>query len=148
MICKRRIDMIFWVFVILIVVGILMYIVSDKIYSDVLEFCGLFTAFVSFITVVVMLVIIICEGACAPSLVAENQERYKALTYKLESGACRDEFGLLNKAVIDEVQEWNEEVVYYQVAQDNFWIGIFYPNVFDQFETIDYTKYNLNDGGN
>lgn len=140
--------MLFWIFVILIVVGILMHIVSDKIYSGDLEFCGVVTAFVSFIIAVVMLAIIICQGAYAPSMVAENQERYKALTYKLESGTCRDEFGLLNKAIVDEIQEWNEDVAYYQVAQDNFWIGIFYPNVFDQLETIDYTKYNLNDGGN
>ena len=74
--------------------------------------------------------------------IEQNKERYKALEYKVTSGACRDELGLLSKEVIDEVQEWNEDIKYCQEAQDDFWVGIFHPNIFDQFETIDYEKYN------
>ena len=59
-------------------------------------------------------------------------------TYKIESNSCRDEFGLLSKELIDEVQEWNQDVRYYQKIQRNFWVGIFYPNVYDEFETIDF----------
>ena len=69
------------------------------------------------------------------------QETHKALTYKLESGACRDELGLLSKSVIDEIQDWNESIVRKKNFQKDFWIGIFYPNIYDEFETIDYTKY-------
>ena len=71
-----------------------------------------------------------------------NRECYNALTYKMESTTCRDEFGFLSKEVIDEVQEWNQDVKYIQAAQDDFWVGIFHPNVFDEFETIDYESYN------
>ena len=59
----------------------------------------------------------------------------------MESGACRDEFGLLNKEVIDEIQSWNESIIYNQKMQNDFWVGVFCPNVYDQFETIDYEKY-------
>ena len=71
------------------------------------------------------------------AFVARNQERYKTLVYKVETDAARDEFGLLNKEIIDEVQDWNEDLVYYQNIQDDFWLGIYYPNVFDQFEIIE-----------
>jgi len=47
----------------------------------------------------------------------------------------------LNKEVIDEIQDWNENITYYKNIQKDFWVGIFVPNVYDQFETIDYTKY-------
>lgn len=71
----------------------------------------------------------------------KSKERYNAIIYKVESGACRDEFGLLNKKVIDEIQDWNESVTYNKNIQEDFWVGIFIPNVYDQFEIIDYTKY-------
>lgn len=151
--------MIFWIFVILMVVGISLIVVGCKRwdyekhpflydYDVEIRVWGVGTTLVSGVVVLIMLIVVTINNVTASSMVATNQEKYKALTYKLESGACRDELGLLNKEIIDEVQEWNEDVAYYQVTQDNFWSGIFYPNVYDQFETIDYTKYNLNDGGN
>ena len=76
------------------------------------------------------------------SFIATNTEIYNSLIYKMESTTCRDEFGFLNKEVIDEVQEWNQDVKYIQAAQDDFWVGIFHPNVFDEFKTIDYESYN------
>lgn len=91
-----------------------------------------------------MLIMIVCITSVyiqANARVEKLKETYNALTYKVESDACRDEFGLLNKEIIDEIQEWNEDITYSKNIQRNFWIGIFIPNVYDQFETIDYTKY-------
>lgn len=73
---------------------------------------------------------------------AQLHERYNAIVYKIESDSCRDEFGLLNKEIIDEVQDWNENITYYQAKKDNFWIGIVYPDIYDQFHTIDYTEFD------
>ena len=88
-----------------------------------------------------MLVVLPCMYIGIDARVEQLKENYKAITYKVESGACRDEFGLLNKEVIDEIQEWNKDVRFYQNIQDNFWLGIYYPNVFDEFETIDYESF-------
>ena len=70
-----------------------------------------------------------------------NIETYKALTYKAESGVCRDQFGLLSKDVLDEIQNWNEEITHYKTMEDNFWLGIFYPDVYGDLGTIDYELY-------
>ena len=135
--------MLFWIFVILLVVGIVCCIIGEKSWEyDVFTVWGALISIVSGVVLILMLVVMLVNYSTADSTVAINIERHKALTYKLESGACRDEFGLLNKSVVDEIQEWNEDVVSYKAKQDSFWIGIFYPNVFDQFETIDYNKYN------
>lgn len=74
---------------------------------------------------------------------AQLHERYNAIVYKIESDSCRDEFGLLNKEIIDEIQKWNENITYYQAKKDNFWIGIVYPDIYDQFQTIDYTEFDM-----
>ena len=89
----------------------------------------------------IMLIILPLGHLGIDGYVEADKERYKALTYKVESDSCRDEFGLLSKEVIDEIQEWNEAVVKGKTLQRDFWVGIFYPNIYDDFETIDYEKY-------
>ena len=110
----------------------------DEDIKDVGIGMTIFSAF----AVIVMLFFIIVSHSNVEARLEREREIYDALTYKMESTTCRDEFGFLSKEVIDEVQEWNKDVRYYQTAQDDLWIGIFYPNVFDEFETIDYESYN------
>lgn len=128
--------MLFWLFIILIIVGLLIRNISFdfETFGEILVGLAGIATFIS-------LILIIGQYATIDSNLEANREIYKALTYKVESDACRDEFGLLNKEVIDEIQEWNKDVRYYQNIQDNFWVGIFYPNVFDEFEMIDYENF-------
>lgn len=150
--------MLFWLFVIMVVVGFVAYAVVHHYrgykYQDAggfKEFCyynedGLkitsgIIAGLGIFGVVISLIFIGCYYFTASGYQASDQERYKALSYKLESGACRDEFGLLNKSVIDEIQEWNESVARNKRMQRDFWLGIYIPNIYDNFETIDYDKF-------
>lgn len=134
--------MLFWLCVIILVVSIIVNVVSNSNGWDGLEMGSAFITAIIGITVIIMLICLCVQYSAVDADIAKNEELYKAITYKVESGACRDELGLLSKEVIDEVQEWNKDVLYYQNIQDNFWLGIFYPNVFDQFETIDYERYS------
>lgn len=127
--------MLFWSFIILFVIGIIL----DKVFE--FKLLGEFIATLSGFAVIVSLLLIIVEYTTMDSYLEKKREQYKAITYKIESYACRDEFGLLNKEIIDEIQEWNENVVFDQSIQDNFWVGIYFPNVFDEFETIDYESF-------
>lgn len=74
---------------------------------------------------------------------AMNQELYNSLIYKAETESIRDDFGIVNKEYIDEVQNWNTNLVNYQTITHNFWIGIFYPDWYDEFETIDLEKIKM-----
>lgn len=134
--------MIFWIFVILLVVGIAMYVVDDKlcIYSELLGIGGASIAVISGIVVFILTVIIFCRYSTSAGYKASNEEIYKSLQYKMQTEQCRDEFGIMNKEFIDEVQNWNADVAKYKTYQRDFWIGIFYPNIFDDFETIDLSE--------
>lgn len=153
--------MLFWIFLILMAFGIALIFTVNKIrdkynyseddnnkiveylhyHDDPFIFSGGAIAVISGIAALVMLIIIISAHCGINAQVQKWRETYTALTYKLESGACLDEFGLLSKEIIDEVQNWNEDVAYNQNVQRDFWLGIFFPNVFDEFETIDYQRY-------
>jgi uncharacterized oligopeptide transporter (OPT) family protein len=149
---KENNDMIFWIFVIVLLISIGMIIIGNQKWDSETHhflywhdehvlYTGLTGTIISAIIVVLMLAGI-CEGQITSNAnSAKYEETYKALTYKLESGSCRDELGLLSKSVIDEIQAWNEDVVSKQKMQNNFWVGIFYPDIYDNFETIDYTHY-------
>lgn len=143
----------FWIFVIVFAVGVGLIVVGNMdwdykknkflYYNDEnISFAGWATSIISGIVAFIMLICIICAHTNIEAQLEKNREIYNALTYKMESTTCRDEFGFLSKEVIDEVQEWNKDVRYYQSAQDDFWVGIFIPNVYDEFETIDYETYN------
>lgn len=145
----------FWLFVIILAVGIGMIVVGNIkwdykkhnflwCHDEGIGLAGCITSVISGVVALIMLICIICSHTNVEANLEKNREIYNALTYKMESTTCRDEFGFLSKEVIDEVQEWNKDVRYYQSAQDDFWVGIFYPNVFDEFETIDYESYNNN----
>ncbi len=128
--------MLFWIFAILVIIGLVI------IKTDCICYLGEVFALIGGIAVVVSLIIMAMEYTTIDSYLEANREIYKAITYKVESDACKDEFGLLSKDVIDEIQEWNKDVRFYQNIQDNLWIGIYYPNVFDEFQTIDYESYS------
>ena len=134
--------MIFWLCVIILVVSIVIAIIADREFWEGVEIVSCIIAVSDGIAIIVMAILLCINYSTADADIARNEEIYRALTYKVESEACKDEFGLLSKEVIDEIQEWNESVLHYQKMQDNFWIGIFYPDVFDQFKTIDYNKYS------
>lgn len=154
--------MLFWLFVIILVIGIVLLATGEnakKYYKDCyndkktkkaflyshrhgIKSTGAWTFGLSLAILVIMVFILCCQYIGIDAQVEKNKEIYEGIKYKVTSESCRDEFGLLSKEVVDEVQEWNKDVKYYQAIQDNFWVGIFYPNVFDQFETIDYEEYN------
>lgn len=151
--------MLFWLFLILIAVGVLIANIPnlagkflEKSYNSILDFiyhvangffsiAGVAIVIASSISAMVMLIIIFANQIGDRALFESNQERYNALIYKVESDSYRDEFGLLNKEVIDEIQEWNEDLAFRKSNQRDFWIGIFIPNIYDDFEKIDYEKF-------
>ena len=147
--------MIFWLCLAILIIGIGLIVLGcidwdyeknkffDFLYDndDTLKFiCGI-TTFISGFIMIIMITILCCMYIDIDAIVEQSKETFDAITYKVESGVCRDEFGLLNKEVIDEIQSWNESIIYNQKMQNDFWVGVFYPNIYDQFETIDYEKY-------
>lgn len=126
--------MLFFSFIVLLIVGITLYKIFD------FEVVGSLVLMLSTIAILISLVCIVGEYTTMDSYLEKNREEYRAIMYQIESDVCRDEFGILNKEVIDDIKEWNQSVRYYQNIQDNFWVGIYYPNVYDEFVTIEYKQ--------
>lgn len=69
---------------------------------------------------------------------AKMEQTYDALIYKMNSPDARDEFGIMNKSIVDEIQTWNEELAFNKNMEHNFWIGSYIPDIYDDFDYIKY----------
>ena len=149
--------MLFWLSLILIALGLFISFIPyfadrwidaeshEELYDFLTCDAFMYTGAVIFIgsafSALIMLIIISSNQIGNRALLEKNQEKYNALIYKAEINSYRDEFSLLNKEVIDEIQEWNEDLAFKKSNQRDFWIGIFIPNIYDDFEKIDYEKF-------
>lgn len=128
--------MIFWLVLLSIVVCLWLAVYVEK------RFCNysgpfLVIAIIGFIVTMVMLIDIISRNTNVDAYVAENQMRYEMLVYQYENDIYDNDNDLGKRDLMEDIQEWNEDLAYYREAQDDFWVGIFHPNVYDQFEFIE-----------
>lgn len=140
---RNVVSMLFWSFVIAFVVGAACIVLGAWMYdnteydTDWLKGIGWFVVIIATIAIVISGIVMICSYVDADAKIAENNKRYESLVYQLENNLYDNDNDLGKKELYNEIREWNEDLAYYQNIQDNFWIGIFYPNVFNQFEFIE-----------
>lgn len=128
--------MIFWLVLLSLVVSLGLAVYVEKRFGD---YSGLFLviAFLSFLVSIIMLVVIIVKNTNVDAYVSENQMRYEMLVYQYENDIYDNDNDLGKRDLMEDIQKWNEDLAYHRKAQDDFWVGIFYPNVYDQFEFIE-----------
>lgn len=128
--------MIFWLVVLSIVICLGLAVYLEKRFCD---YSGPFLviAIIGFIVAIIMLIDIIVRNTNVDAYVAENQMRYEMLVYQYENDIYDNDNDLGKRDLMEDIQEWNEDLAYYREAQDDFWVGIFHPNVYDQFEFIE-----------
>ena len=128
--------MLFWLVVLSIVVFLGLAVYVENRFGDY-SVPFLMIASIGFIVAIIMLMIIIVENTNVDAYVAENQMRYEMLVYQYENDIYDNDNDLGKRDLMEDIQEWNEDLAYYRKAQDDFWVGIFHPNVYDQFEFIE-----------
>lgn len=128
--------MIFWLCVLSIVVCLWLATYVEKRFCKY-SWLFLAIALISLIVTLVMLIDIISSHTNVDAYIAENQMRYEMLVYQYENDIYDNDNDLGKRDLMEDIQEWNEDLAYYREAQDDFWVGIFHPNVYDQFEFIE-----------
>jgi uncharacterized membrane protein required for colicin V production len=125
----------------LIVIFIILIIVAIILKSYDWEFIGIILGFLSGIGLITSLLCMFYMYTTSNTQIEVYKETYKAIEYKITSETCKDEFGLLSKEIVDDIQEWNENITLYKQLNNNIWLNIFIPNAYEQFELIEYTEY-------
>lgn len=131
--------MLFWLFVIMCVAGFgLLFVSIEYDWSDFFsEFLSPFLIIVSIIALAVSFLILPLQHLGTDKRIAEMNSRYESLVYQYENDIYDNDNDLGKRDLMVDIQDWNADLAGYQAIQDDFWIGIYYPNIYDQFEFIE-----------
>lgn len=132
--------MLFVIFAAILAIGIVVYIVSYDRDCDALAVIGILTSVVGFIAVVISIIVMLCSHTGVDGYIAASNARHDALVYQYENDIYDNDNDLGKRELIKDIQNWNEDLARYKENQDNFWIGIYIPNIYDQFEFIKLEK--------
>lgn len=126
--------MLFFIFIALFAISVLAII-----YTDEMSGWHLLAAIAFVLTLIALLISTIELAATyigADASVAKWETQYESLTYQLENNLYDNDNDIGKKELMDEIREWNEDLAYCKKIQRNFWVGIYYPNVYDNLEFI------------
>lgn len=126
--------MLFFIFVAIFVIGILAIIFTDKWSDSHIIAIGILV--VGIFLLATNTVILATNYIDTDASVAGWEKQYESLTYQLENNLYDNDNDIGKKELMDEIREWNEDLAYHKEIQRNFWVGIYYPNVYDNFEFI------------
>lgn len=125
--------MLFLIFLTLLIVGVgIMLTISD---DYIPMSAGIFA--IGALGVICSVVILCVNYIGIDGDVERNRVRYDSLMYQYENYLYDNDNDVGKKELMSEIQSWNEDLIWYKTMQRNPWIGIYIPNVYDQFDFIE-----------
>ena len=133
--------MLFWLFVIITVVGMELLVLSDRTTdydkSELELGIGSLLTIVGCVMILLSTLIMTINYIGINAKVERYHARYESLVYQYENDIYENDNDIGKKELMDDIQEWNEDVSYYKELQYDFFLGIYCPNIYDQFEKIE-----------
>lgn len=126
--------MLFFIFIALFIIGILAAIFIDK-WSD-LHVAATCMLVAGIFLLVISAIIFANNYIGVDASVAKWEKQYESLTYQLENNLYDNDNDIGKKELMNEIQDWNTDLAYRKEIQRNFWVGIYYPNVYDNLKFI------------
>lgn len=126
--------MLFFIFIALFVASILIIIHTHELSN--LHFFGGMLCAASILALSISMVILGFNYIGLDAYNAIWEKQYESLTYQLDNCLYDNDNDIGKKELMNQIQDWNTDLAYRKTIQRNFWVGIYYPNVYDEFEFI------------
>jgi hypothetical protein len=88
------------------------------------------------VTLAVLTIFIVSVNCTTEGYIAANEQRYESLVYQAENNLYDNDNDIGKKELVNQIQEWNEDLANAKAMQRDFWVGVFYPDIYDNFEYI------------
>lgn len=127
--------MLFWLILIALFIGITVIAVTDD-YSWWNLVGGTFFA-IGLLGTAVSLIFFALNYCSIDANIARNQKLYEMLVYQFENDIYENDNDIGKIELMEKITDWNTDLAANRELQDNFWVGIYLPDIYDQFEFID-----------
>lgn len=130
--------MLFWIFVAIMMIGIIFWwSVCEVSYSETRDILSAAFFIPGVLAVIGSLIAMGMMYIGNDGYVAQMNERRESLIYQYENDIYDNDNDLGKRELMVDIQEWNEDLASNKANQRDFWIGIYIPNIYDQFEFIE-----------
>lgn len=123
--------------VIAIILFVIAFLVDDcsNCYSDA-PWLLRFIAIILIIVVICMGIVAFLINQCATSSTTTYRIKYETLVYQLENGAYENVVEYSRKDLMDDIYDYNSHVERGRILSKNPWIGVYYPEDWDNLPLI------------
>ena len=125
--------MLLFLAIILALVGTALALSADR---DMLFGLGLVLNVCGWVALTISLIVLGVNHIDLKGTLSKIHQRYESLTYQYENDIYNNDNDLGKRDLMEDIQKWNEDLAWYREAQNDFWIGVFIPEIYDQFEYI------------
>lgn len=125
--------MLLFLAIILALVGTALVLSAD---SDMAVYLGILLSVCGWVALIISLIVLVVNHINIKGNLSKTHQRYESLTYQYENDIYNNDNDLGKRDLMEDIQKWNEDLAWYQRAQNDFWIGVFIPDIYDQFEYI------------
>lgn len=122
--------MLFWTFVIIIIAGFVLFTFDWENLGITISVIGIFG-------IIASVVVLAINYIGIDGYIARMNTRYETLVYQYENDIYDNDNDLGKRELMVDIQNWNEDLSSRRERQRDFWIGIYIPNVYDQFKYIE-----------
>ena len=122
--------MLFLTFVIIMIAGFVLFTYD-------LENLGIAISVIGIFGIIASVVVLAINYIGIDGYIAQMNTRYETLVYQYENDIYNNDNDLGKRELMEDIQRWNEDLAANQKNQHDFLIGIYIPNIYDQFKYIE-----------
>lgn len=133
--------MLVWVVAIILIILVAAAFLTKNIRNyDVREntrFLCVFLSVLVTVTILVMSGVSFTNHIGIEGDIAAYNARYESLVYQLENDIYENDNDFGKRDLMLDIERWNADLAEKKADQYDFWIGVFVPNIYDEFEFIE-----------
>ena len=129
--------MLFWMTIIVIILGLILSEISFEHNFEILNIISVAISGLAVFALLIEIAVLSANYIGVDGYVQKMNARHDMLVYQYENDIYDNDNDLGKRELIEDIQDWNEDLASRRENQDDAWIGIFIPDIYDQFEFIE-----------
>lgn len=124
------------IFVVLIAITILSFVIAIKSCNELL----VIIPGISLTVLIILAIIAILTNITYSGDMEANKKLYESLTYQLENNIYDSNNNIGKSELYEKITNWNTDLARGKAMTHNIWIGIFWSDVYDEFDFIEFPE--------